>query len=151
LDDTVENRLQIEGRSADDLQHLRGRGLLLQRLREIVGALAQFVEQPRVLDGDDGLGGEVLDQFDLLVREWLHLGTTDCEHTDGLVLPQQRDGQNRPVAEAKRDFAAIWEFVSGCLKIVDVDWRTIDEGASSNRPASDRNFRDRTLDRNRAM
>ena len=31
--------------------------------------LAQFVEQPRVLDGDDRLGGEVLDQFDLLVGE----------------------------------------------------------------------------------
>ena len=34
-----------------------GRGLLLQRFGQIVGALAQFVEQPRVLDGDDGLTG----------------------------------------------------------------------------------------------
>ena len=42
------------------LQHLRGRGLLLQRLAQIVGALTQFVEQPRVLDGDDGLRREVL-------------------------------------------------------------------------------------------
>ena len=47
----------------------RGRRLLLQRLGEIVGALAQFVEQPRVLDGDDRLRGEVRDQFDLLVGE----------------------------------------------------------------------------------
>ena len=30
-------------------------------LRKIACALPQFVEQPRVLDGDDGLGGEVLD------------------------------------------------------------------------------------------
>ena len=29
-------------------------------LAEVVGALAQFVEQPRILDGDDGLGGEIL-------------------------------------------------------------------------------------------
>ena len=36
---------------------------------EIVGALAQLVEQPRVLDGDDRLGGEVLHQLDLFVRE----------------------------------------------------------------------------------
>ena len=50
------------------LQHFARRGLLLQRLGEIVGALAQFVEQPRVLDGDDGLRGEVLHQFDLLAR-----------------------------------------------------------------------------------
>ncbi len=31
--------------------------------------LAQLVEQPRVLDGDDGLRGEVLHQLDLLVGE----------------------------------------------------------------------------------
>ena len=37
--------------------------------REIVGALTQFVKQPRVLDGDDGLRGEVLHQLDLLVGE----------------------------------------------------------------------------------
>ena len=30
---------------------------------------AQLVEQPCVLDGDDGLRGEVLDQLDLLVGE----------------------------------------------------------------------------------
>ena len=29
-------------------------------------ALPQFIEQPRVLDGDDGLSGEVLHQLDLL-------------------------------------------------------------------------------------
>ena len=34
--------------------------LLFQCLGKVGGALAQFVEQPRVLDGDDGLGGEVL-------------------------------------------------------------------------------------------
>ena len=51
----------------------RGRGLLLQRFGEIVGALAQLVEQARVLDGDDGLRGEVLHQLDLLVGEGAHL------------------------------------------------------------------------------
>jgi hypothetical protein len=32
--------------------------------------LSQFVEQPRVLDGDDGLGGEIRDQSDLPIGEW---------------------------------------------------------------------------------
>ena len=41
--------------------------MLLQRLGQIVGTLAQFVEQPCILDGDDGLGGEIMDQLDLLV------------------------------------------------------------------------------------
>ena len=53
LDQRVEHRLQIERRAADDLEHVGGGGLLLQRF-------AQFAEQPRVLDGDHRLGGEVL-------------------------------------------------------------------------------------------
>ena len=65
----IEDRLEFARRTGDDLQHFGGRGLLLQRLREIIGALTQLVEQPRVLDGDDGLGGEVLHQLDLLIGE----------------------------------------------------------------------------------
>ena len=53
LDQRVEHRLQIERRAADDLEHVGGGGLLLERF-------AQLVEQARVLDGDDGLRGEVL-------------------------------------------------------------------------------------------
>ena len=44
---------KIESRAADDLEHVGGGGLLLQRF-------PQLVEQPRVLDGDDGLRGEAL-------------------------------------------------------------------------------------------
>ena len=53
FDESLQHRLQIEGRPADDLEHVGGGGLLLQ-------GFAQFVEQPRVLDGDDGLSGEIL-------------------------------------------------------------------------------------------
>ena len=66
----VEHRLQIEGRAADHLEHVGGGGLLLQRF-------AQLVEQPRVLDGDDRLGGEILDQLDLLVGERADLLAVD--------------------------------------------------------------------------
>ena len=52
--------------------------------------LAQFVEQPRVLDGDDGLSGEVLDQFDLLVGEGTNFLTVQGEHADEVVLLQHR-------------------------------------------------------------
>jgi hypothetical protein len=54
-------------RTGNDTQHLASRRLLLQRLGEVVGALMQFIEQTRILDGDDGLGGEVLQQLDLLL------------------------------------------------------------------------------------
>ena len=70
LDKRVEHGLQIEGRAADDLEHVGGGGLLLQRF-------AQFAEQPRVLDGDHRLGGEVRDQLDLLVGERADLLAVD--------------------------------------------------------------------------
>src|SRR5262245_50599055 len=62
FDQRVEYRLQIERRAANDLEHVGGGGLLLERL-------AQLVEQARVLDGDDGLRGEILDQIYLLIVE----------------------------------------------------------------------------------
>src|SRR5262245_56937896 len=52
----VENGLKVEGRTTYQLEYVRGRGLLPQRFGEIGCALAQFVKQPRVLDGDDVLG-----------------------------------------------------------------------------------------------
>src|SRR5262249_50437116 len=54
FDDRIEYLLQIERRAADDLEHVSGGGLLLQRL-------PQLIEKASVLDGDDGLAGEVLD------------------------------------------------------------------------------------------
>ena len=57
--------LQIERRPADDLQHVGGRGLVLQRLGEVAVLALHLVEQPRVLDGDRRLVGESLDELDL--------------------------------------------------------------------------------------
>src|ERR1700730_2124800 len=63
----LKDRLKIERRAADDLKHVGCGCLLLQSLRKVGGALAQFIEQSRVLDSDDRLGGEVRDQSNLLV------------------------------------------------------------------------------------
>ena len=60
LDQCVEHRLQIEGRAADDLEHIAGRGLVFERFFEVAGALLQFAEQPRVFHRDHRLGGKVL-------------------------------------------------------------------------------------------
>src|SRR6202035_5921230 len=75
----IEHCLQIEGRTADDLEHVGSGGLLLQRL-------PQFVEQPRVLDGDDGLGGEIRQQLDLFGCEWSNLLAKDAESADEFIL-----------------------------------------------------------------
>ena len=53
---------------------------------EIGGALAQFVEQPRILDGDDGLGGKVLHQRNLLVGERPHHLAIDDNGADELII-----------------------------------------------------------------
>ena len=42
----------------------------------------QFVEQSRVLDGDDRRSGEVLDQIDLLVAEGADFLTKDGDRAD---------------------------------------------------------------------
>ena len=60
---------------------------------------AQLAEQPRVLDGDDGLRGEVLHQIDLLVGEGTHLLAVDEDRADQLVLFQHRHGDH---ASARR-------------------------------------------------
>ena len=60
------------GELADDLEHLGGRGLLLQRLGQIARARLHLVEQPHVLDRDHRLVGEGRDQLDLLVGERPH-------------------------------------------------------------------------------
>ena len=53
---------------------------------------AQLIEQPRVLDGDDGLRGEVLNQLDLLVGEWPHFLAVDDDCADQLIILEHRHG-----------------------------------------------------------
>ena len=65
----LQHRFEIKGRAADDLEHVGGGGLLLERFGQIVGALMQFLKQSGILDGDDRLGREISDQLDLLVGE----------------------------------------------------------------------------------
>ena len=61
------HRLQFAGRAADDLKYLGCGSLLLQCFRKVVvarkiiGALTQFVQQPRIFDRDPRLVCKVLD------------------------------------------------------------------------------------------
>src|SRR5262249_49325247 len=87
FDQRLEHRFEVEGRAADDLEHVGGGGLLLQRF-------AQLVEQPRILDGDHRLRGEILHQCDLLVGERANLLTVDGDRADQLVLLEHRYDEN---------------------------------------------------------
>src|SRR5262249_24755996 len=92
----IEYRLQVEGRAADDLEHIRGGRLLLQRF-------AQLVQQPRVLDGDDGLGGEIRHQLDLFVGEKPYLVAIDGNGTNQLVFFQHWNHQKGPCTAVVRE------------------------------------------------
>src|ERR1700730_10500848 len=83
----LEDRLQLPGRRRDDLQHLRGRRLLLQ-------AFAQLVEQARVLDSNNGLLGKILDQLYQLIGERPHLLAINGESANQLVFLEHRDGED---------------------------------------------------------
>ena len=90
LNEGIEHRLQVECRPADDLEHVGGDGLLLERFGQIGCALPQLVEESCVLDSNDRLDGKVLDQLDLFVRERPHLGTIDKKRANQLLPFEQR-------------------------------------------------------------
>ena len=67
-DDGREHGFEIE-RRVHRLGYFAKRAQLVDRAAKLIGALAQFAEQSRIFDSDNGLGGEVLHQFDLLFGE----------------------------------------------------------------------------------
>ena len=90
LDDGVEDRLHVGGRAADDAEHLGRCRLMLQRLAQFRVALAEFLEQSHILDGDDGLVGEGLEKRDLIVGEGSNLQTANPNHPDWDAFAEQR-------------------------------------------------------------
>src|SRR5262245_18352461 len=113
----LKDRLQRSGRTADNLEHVGGRGLLLQRFGEIAGTLAQLVEQPGVLDSDHRLGGEVLDQLDLLVGERQNLLAVYADCSDQLAFLEHRNQQKSSSTCELENWLA-WTFRS---EVDDVD------------------------------
>ena len=126
LEDHLENRLKVPGRGVDHLQHLRGRGLLLQRL-------ALFGQKSRILDGDDRLVGEGSDKFDLPVGKGLHRLTPEDDNPGDGPLTQQRNAKHGS-GSPELDRLDQSEFRIG-RDIGDMDDPPLENGASGNRPA----------------
>src|SRR5262249_15473583 len=91
LDERVENGLQLGNRAADDLEHVGGGGLLLQRF-------PQLVEQARILDRDHRLGSEVRHQLNLLGSERPHLLAVDANRAEQDIFLEHRHAEHRPSA-----------------------------------------------------
>ena len=60
---------------------------------EIVGALAQLVEEPGILDGDNRLRSEIPDQIDLFVGECLDVLSVDGDGANQLIVLEHRNAQ----------------------------------------------------------
>src|SRR6185369_6051530 len=93
--------LGIGGRPADDIQHFAHCGLVLEGLLQFAFARLLSLEQPRVLDGDDGLVGEGLQQRNLFLSEWPHFHAANHEGPDGLAFAKEWDRKASSVALAK--------------------------------------------------
>src|SRR5215831_7454401 len=115
LNDCIENRLQLSRRTADNIEYFAGRRLVFKRLLQLPLARLLGFEQPRVLDGDDGLIGESLEQTDLLFSEWSHFGAADANGADRFtLLPLQRNSQRSSEAIPDRHRLAARKIRPGC-------------------------------------
>src|SRR5262245_41607371 len=83
-----EYRFKLPGRTADDLEHVSCRSLLLQRL-------AKFTQKPRICDRNHSLRGEAFNQFNLPVGERPHFLTINADGADQLVFLEHGNEQQR--------------------------------------------------------
>src|SRR5262249_37726759 len=118
FDERIKHPLQVEGRTADDLEHVGGGGLLRKRF-------TQLVKQARVLDGNDRLISEALHQINLLVGERLHLGAEDHENADRFALLEHRHGNQGP--DPRNIHCSNGQWIAGeigraCPQVLNVDW-----------------------------
>src|SRR5262249_11459201 len=96
FNERLQHRLEIESRAADNLEHIGGGCLVLQRFTEIARARLHLLEQPCVLDGDDSLRGKILDQTYLLIVEGADLLAINSDRTNQVVFLEHWHDQKRP-------------------------------------------------------
>ena len=77
------------------------RSQVLERPRKVIRALSKFVEQPRILDGDDGLIGKGGDRFNLSVGKFSDLCPNDYKDADRLPFACQRNAQAGAVVASR--------------------------------------------------
>src|SRR5262245_52380788 len=134
LDDGIEHRLHVGGRTADDPEHLGCCGLMLQGLAQFCVALLDLFEQTNVLDGDHGLISESLEKSYLFVRKGLNFRAPNENRSNRKTLPEQWRTDDRPGPVADSSRLREWELPVGlCLQVSDVNELSVDHGSPSDR------------------
>src|SRR5262249_1579206 len=123
----LEDGLQLAGRTRNNTQHFRRRRLLFQSFRKLSRPRLHLVEQSSVLDGDHRLVGEGLQQFNLSVGKWTHLGATQGNCPDGFASTNKRDGQYGVVAKTPGGRTSLWIFIRLRLHIGEVNRLSVED------------------------
>jgi hypothetical protein len=106
----IENRLQVEGRPAQRLEDVAGRGLVVEGLLQLARACLHLVEQFEVRDRDDRLIGEGGHELDLTVSEWLHVRSCQNDDAEKPSLSKQRHPEHGALLS---DFLPVQPFELG--------------------------------------
>src|SRR6516165_2156665 len=136
LGDGSQHRLNICRGSSDHAEDLACRGLLLQRLAKISGALTQLVEQARILDGDDGLIREGLDQRELLGGEGSNLRPPHRNRANEDTFATHRHAKKRPDTATFRSLGVNGTPVRIGLRIADLYCPILNSYAPDDRAVS---------------
>src|SRR5262249_22282064 len=106
----------------------------------IIGALAQLVEQPGVLDGDRRLVSESGRERDLLFVERPCHRSREDKHTNRKSFPEERDTKHGPIPCDTQDVGYVVLSIS--LAIRDVNRLTFEQDTTSAgfTPRLDRNL-----------
>ena len=88
-DNRVEHRVDVERRAHRSADVAQGRQLL-DGTAQLARPRLQLLEEPNILDGDDGLVGKGLEERDLPLAEGARHGATDGERSDRLAVSKHR-------------------------------------------------------------
>src|SRR5215831_16385882 len=134
LDDCVKHRLHVGRRAADDAEHLGRCRLMLQSLAQFRVALLEFLKQPHIFDGDDGLVSKGFEQGNLLVGEGSNFQSANRYRSNGNVFAQQR--RDKHCTNADTSGIARWEIVLRlCGKVMNVNGLPVNNRSTCNETA----------------
>src|SRR5882757_4123729 len=104
FDNGLESRFDVGWGRRDHLENIAASGLIRQRFSEFAGLGLNLIEQPRILDGDDGLVGEGLHQGQLFRRKLkTRFRVSEDDRSDADAVPKQRhEGDGAKLSRALR-------------------------------------------------
>src|SRR5215470_7335347 len=129
LHNRIEHRLDVHLGLADDSEDLTGGSLSIESGYQIAIAGFQFLEQPHILDGDNGLVSEGLEQSNLSIAEGADLVPQQRDHTQSHIVSEQWHRQRRAVPSIRSLERLTFRelVVRHGADVVDVDGASVDE------------------------